>query len=447
MANRKLLKGIGSILLVTLFVFTFISPVQAFEFKGGENITVQSGEVIDDDLYVGANEFVLDGTVKGDLIVFGSIITIGQSGVVEGDLIAMGQSVVINGSVNDDARIAGAALTLGEEAVIGDDLVGAGYSLETKDGSSVDGSLLFYGGQAVLSGDVVGDVTVNAMGLELNGKVGGNIEAELGGQEDMPPFTPFAFVPNMPAMPTISGGLTIGPDAQIGGDLSYTAPEDADIPAGTVTGAIGREEPLEPEVEEEPPPSTAERTSSWLLGFMRKLVSLLLVGLLMVWLVPGFVKRGASILHEKPLPSLGWGIVSLFAVFFILLMVLVVTLALAMFFGIITLGGLARTIVFIGFVLMACTYLVFYIATAYVTKILVSFLVGRLLLGRLKPDWAEGRVWPLVIGVLLFVILTAIPYLGWLIKLLVILMGLGALWLLTREYFTKESQIPANKVV
>jgi cytoskeletal protein CcmA (bactofilin family) len=447
MVYRKILKAVGSVFLVFLFVFTFISPVQAFEFKGGENITIQSGEVIDDDMYVGANEFVLDGTIKGDLIVFGSLVTIGQSGVVEGDLIAMGQSVVINGAVEDDARLAGASLSLGEEASVGDDLVAAGYSLETHTGSKVGGSLLFFGGQAVLGGKVADDVTVNAMGLELNGEIGGNIEAELGGQEDMPPFTPFAFMPNMPAIPSVSGGLSIGPDAQIGGDLSYIAPEDADIPAGTVTGGIDREEPLQPEIEDEPPPSTAERTWSWLLGFIRRLVTLLLVGLLLVWLVPRFVQRGALKLYEKPLPSLGWGIVAFFAVFFVILTILVVTIVAAMFFGLITLGGLATTIVLIGFVLMGCVFLVFYVSAAYLSKILISFLIGRLILGRLNDNWSEGRFWPLVVGVLLFVILTAIPYLGWLINLLVILLGLGALWLLAREYLFTDSQVPENKVV
>jgi hypothetical protein len=50
--------------------------------------------------------------------------------------------VVINGTVADDARIAGAGLQIGEKAKIGSDLVAAGASLETKDGSAIEGDVV-----------------------------------------------------------------------------------------------------------------------------------------------------------------------------------------------------------------------------------------------------------------------------------------------------------------
>jgi len=81
---------------------------------------------------------------------------------------------------------------------------------------------------------------------------------------------------------------------------------------------------------------------------------------------------------------------------------------------------------------------------AYVTKVVVSFLGGRLILARLKPDWAEGRIWPLAVGVVLFVVITAIPILGGLVKLVVVLLGLGALWLLGRDVYRQRRAAPVE---
>jgi hypothetical protein len=70
----------------------------------------------------------------------------------------------------------------------------------------------------------------------------------------------------------------------------------------------------------------------------------------------------------------------------------------------------------------------------YLSKLVASFLVGRLILERIKPEWAESRYWPMVLGVILFAILVSIPYVGWLIGTLAMLFGLGALFLLEIDW-------------
>ena len=69
---NKTRKLVSVFTLLALMVLAFASPVYAFEGRDGEKVVIGADEVIEDDLYVGANEFVLDGTVKGDLIVGGS---------------------------------------------------------------------------------------------------------------------------------------------------------------------------------------------------------------------------------------------------------------------------------------------------------------------------------------------------------------------------------------
>ncbi len=443
MKQKRFWKWAGLISLICLVLFTLVPVTLAFESRSGNTVVIGADEVIEDDLYVGANTFTLDGTIKGDLIVFGTTINI--NGTVEGDLMAAGQTVVVRGTVTDDARIAGMALILDSQAQVGDDVVAAGFSFEDKKGSSVGGDLTCFGYQALLAGEVAEDLTVAANGLQLSGSVGGDVKAEIGEAEEGPPPTFFMqfFRRDVPAMPSVPAGLTVDEGARIGGKLDYTSAREWSIPSGVVAGTITRHEP-EVEVEVEVVVSPAQRAAAWFLGHLRRLITLLLVGLLMVWVIPGWTKRVAGALQDKPLPSLGWGVVAIAAFIFALFVILIVTIIVAVVLGIITLGGLAGTIVQTGILTMALLAFFFSIAVTYITKVVVSFLGGRLILARLKPDWAEGRIWPLVVGVVLFIIITAIPILGWLVKLVVVLLGLGALWLLGRDVYRQRRAVPVE---
>lgn len=435
--KRKLLwKWAGLIGLVCLALVVLIPPAQAFEGRAGDTVVIAAGEVIDDDLYVGAGSFTLEGAVKGDLVVVGSTIEI--NGTVEGDLMAAGQSVTVNGVVMDDARIAGAVLTLRGNAQIADDVIGAGYSLETQAGSSVGGDLVFGGYQALLAGDIEEDVSAGAGGLALRGSVGGNVDADVGEPGDQPPFSPFMFMPGMPAVPSVSPGLTVGEGAKVGGNLDYTSAAEVDIPAGSVAGEITRQAPVV-EAEEEAPSPTVQ-----LLDHLRRFVALLLVGLLMLWLVPAGTQRVADVLQARLLPSLGWGVVSIAAVILAFLVILVAMILLAVVLGFVTLDNLVGIVIVLGLLALFVLAVLFAIAVAYVTKIAVSFSGGRLILARLNPEWAGGRVWPLVVGLVIFVILTAIPWLGGLINLVVVLLGLGVLWLLGRESLRQRPATPGT---
>jgi hypothetical protein len=70
-----------------------------------------------------------------------------------------------------------------------------------------------------------------------------------------------------------------------------------------------------------------------------------------------------------------------------------------------------------------------------VSKILVGYLIGRWLVGQVKPDLAESRFWPAVIGVVLFALIVSLPFVGWIINLFAVLFGLGALFLMLRARY------------
>jgi cytoskeletal protein CcmA (bactofilin family) len=427
--------------LLALFALTFATPALAFDGRGGDKITIKADEVINDDLYVTANEFVLDGIVKGDLIVFGQTITI--NGTVEGDLLAAGQIVIINGKVMDDARIAGAGLQIGKDAVIGSDLLVGGASLETKKGSAVRGEIVFGSGQALLAGDVTGDVLGGTAALQLDGSFGGNVEAYVDvteGAKSSPPMN--IYMMNIPiSLPNVKPGLTVADSARITGNLKYTSTVDLPIPSGVVGGKVTRTAPQVSAQTRYIPPTAAQKVGTWVLDILRTMITMILFGLLLGWLFPVFMKALPDKIKSQPWGSLGWGAIAWAAFFFGLLLIVLVMIFGGLIFGFLTLGGVSGSIIWLGLLALFGVTIVFVLVTSYLTKIIVGDMMGKWILNRTSPTLADHKFWPMVIGVavLIFIIelfrfpLLPIGFFGWLINFTVILCGLGALWIWGRD--------------
>lgn len=445
--NKKILPLLIPLLIFVAF-FALPAPAQAFEGRNGDTVVIPAGEVVADDVYAAGQTITVQGTIQGDLVAVGTTITIAQGGVIEGDLIAAAQSVVIEGQVMDDARIAGAALAVRPEGQIGEDLISAGYSLETAAGSTVGRDVLFGGAQALLAGDIGDDLKVAANAVNIQGSVAGDATIEVGEDQGMPPFSPFAFIPDMPPVPSVPGGLTVSQGAQIGGDLSYTSSQEESVPAGVVGGSVSqtiRPTPVPPSEEEGEAVVIPRREPSGtlaILGWFRRnlanLLGLLVVGLLAVWLAPRLVQDSAEALRSKPLPSLGWGLVVLLGFFILLFALIAILVTLAIVLGVITLGDLLGTTIWGGMLAFGGFVFAFVFAANYLAQIVVSFLAGRWLVGLIKAEWAVKPWLPLIVGVIIFAILVAIPFLGWLINFVVVLFGLGALWLFVQERFRRQ---------
>src|SRR5581483_9685826 len=80
-----------------------------------------------------------------------------------------------------------------------------------------------------------------------------------------------------------------------------------------------------------------------------RFIALTLIGLLLVWVAPGWTRKLADTVQERPLPSLGWGFVALVAFIGAAIAVPVATVLLAIAFGVVTLGNRAGPIVAGGF--------------------------------------------------------------------------------------------------
>ena len=101
--------------------------------------------------------------------------------------------------------------------------------------------------------------------------------------------------------------------------------------------------------------------------------------------------------------------------------------------GVVTLGGLAGATFGIGFSGLSLAFGLFILAVIYGSKLVVAHLVGRLILQRFLPQYAERVILALTLGVALYILIRSVPVLGGLIGAIVTLLGLGAMWLLFRQ--------------
>jgi hypothetical protein len=425
--------------LLILSVLVFVPTALAFDGRSGDRIIIGKDEVINDDLYLGAREVIVDGIVNGDLLAAGEVVII--NGKVSGDLWAAGRSVTVNGEVGDDLFAAAAAVTIGPNARIGDDAFGGAASVEAQAGSQVGGSLLIGAGQALVSGQVGEDLLSGTNRLRLEGVVGRDAKVAVDTRANRFGAGPMYYGPNMPSIPSVPAGLTFGDKALVEGTLNYTSVNEQNIP-GRVTSQVQYQQPaVDAQVAREIWPG--DGITSGILNAIRRLVALLLVGLLIAWLAPAWILNPAGKLHGRTLPSMGVGLIGLIIIPIVLLTSVGLVILLAILLGALTLGELVGGVLGVGLPGIALIGGLFGLVLAYLPQAIVAYLGGRWILQRARPASSEKIYWPLVVGLLILGLVFAIPFLGGLIQFLVVLAGLGAIALLLFDRKPQPTSAPA----
>jgi len=419
--HKRLVLPIITVLLLAVLFGPGAAPARAAEFRSGDTVVIAADEVIDDDLFISARTIEVNGTVTGDLFASGTLVVV--HGTVNGSAMLTGQTIDVFGQIDGSLYSGAYALTLEEGAVVGRNLYFAGYSLTTRPDSQVERSLYFAGAQLLHDGLVRGDLHVAANAVTINGQVGGNVVGEVspaGAANWM------RYVPTMPAnIETLEPGLTVGPQAQIGGQmLARETTGDTAATAAAATGAFGL--PL------------------WLANRIGQGIGLLLVAAVLIAVAPRFLPALGDTLQRRPLPSLGWGLLIYLLVFpaalivGLMLIVLVTVLFSLVTFGQYTLAVLGLTASAWLFALFAFLFFTYIIAW-----LIVGHWLGRALLSRgvLKSaDLSSPRpltqFFCVLLGVVLFQVARAVPVLGFVLAFLVGTLALGAVfvhWLNARR--------------
>lgn len=437
--KTRMMLGVSILLAIVMLGVAAMPCAEAADFRGGDRIVISADQVIDGDLFVAAGEVVVDGTIKGDLYAFANTVTV--NGTVELDVLAAAQTIIINGTVGDHARLAGQAIVLGSNAKITRSALIGAFSLETQPTSTIGGDLLFGGYQGLLAGTVEQDVLAGANGLEIRGVVGGNVQASVGDESGGTASTFFMPSPTV-AIPIVPVGLTIGPTAKIGGSVAYESFQAAKIASGAqVMGSITQTQPERGGRQRTPEQLQQEQqqaTINFWLDQARRFIILLGLGLLVLWILPQWIKSLADAIEQRPLPSFGYGVLMFIGFVVLLIVIVLVGLLLAIVFGLLTLGELTRLTILVGIVTFGVVITAYYIFVAYLAPIIVSYLGGRWIVTRVQPQWAQRRVVAFILGLALLTLLALIPWVNIVVGILVGLAALGALWLWAAPWFSRR---------
>jgi Putative zinc-finger len=367
LGRRGRLRQPGLRLLIVLLALSL--PSFAMEHRHGQFVTVAANETVDDTLLATGNTVRVEGVVNGDLLAFGQTVEV--RGTVKGDVVTGAKRVVVTGTV--EGRIYNFSQSLDLEGQLGHSLYGFAQSLRVDDRSHVGEGVVVAAGEVSLEGDVKRSVDIMGSG---NADVSGSVGRDL----------------------TMFGGrsLTLTDTARVGGNLSARVRELKDVHIADGATIAGKRD-IQLQVRQSPysHPRFYFHQAIWF-------ASAMLVGWLGLVFFPGFFRATTQAVGSG-WTSLGLGI-GVLAGAPVAMIVIAITL--------------------VGFPI-SLMLLVVYLTALYLAKIWVGAFLGWLLLkpaGGTKGDWMLG----LLVGLLIITIVGYIPYLGGLVRLGVVCLGLGA---------------------
>lgn len=355
-----------------LSIGVLASPAVAFVSRTGSTVVVS--QILKDDLYLAGGTVVTNVATDGDVVAAGGTLDLG--GGATGGVLAAGGTVTVGGAVGRNLRAAGGTITV--DAQISGDAVVAGGAVRVRPAARVGRDLVVGGGTVTLDGVVGRNALIGGGDVTIGGAIHGDAEIQ-------------------------ASRIILLPTARIGGALRYSADAPIEVQAGAqVAGGTTQ-------VQRAPRPRrTMVSSGFWFWRSVFELLALLILGFVTFAVAPGGATAVTREVGERFWRSLAVGFVLLVTVpaAAVLLMVTVVAIPLS------------------------AVAMLIYFATIYPSQLFVAAWLGRAIMARIgrAPRGAAPPYGSLVAGTLVLMILFAVPFAGWAIRLVAICCGFGALW-------------------
>ncbi|MGF1760979.1 polymer-forming cytoskeletal protein [Photobacterium sagamiensis] len=335
----------------------------------GETVLIRAP--VEHDLYTAGRHIEILAEVKGDLVAAGQVINVTDT--VNGDVIAAAEIINLRAKVLDDVRAAGRRVIVSGE--VGDHMVAAGENVTLESGSRI-GSWAWLAGESVrVSGQVGGELKAAARHVIISGEVMGDVEL-------------------------IAEQIEILDGAHLHGDLIWRSEQPP---------KLGDDAVIDGRIIERPLPEHMEQDGTVpLAAFTFFAVSLMTTGVVLYLLFPRVTDQAMVMLHSQPWLCLGLGVMVLITTPLIIMLLFVTTIG-----SLLALGLLA-------------SYLVM-ILVAVVTGIFAVGDLGLRLTGKRETAGKGLLILSFLIAIILLGLLQLIPIVGGVIKLAVVLFGLGGL--------------------
>jgi hypothetical protein len=337
----------------------------------GDNVVVD--QVRDEDLLIAGRNLQLQSEVRGDVTAAGSDVTI--AGPVAGYVMVAGARVNINGPVGNDLWAAGSNVNL--NASVADNAMLAGNDVKLLPGAVVEHNAKIAGGVVSVQGRVGRNLKLAAGEAQIASEIGGSVNAR-------------------------AESLKLLPGAVVRGDLVVYGPKEPEIsPQAQVMGRVEYHKQV------------WEKTGivEWLKRWIWISLATMIVGFVAIAASPLWADRVSAMITGKPWSSILAGLAGLLLapLAIILLLITVVGIPLA-------------------FILLAL-----YVIALLLSGVFVAYLVGGWLLDRFNRPQSSPYL-RMAFGALAVGVCVSLPWIGWLVQLLILLIGFGALMLDRRDF-------------
>lgn len=367
------------------------------------SLPASAAEIVGGDVFDAGANATITGTAARDAFATGFSATL--DGDIAGDGHAAGFDVDVDGPIGGNLYAIGASVSV--TSSVTEDLTASGFSVRLRSNGSVDGNARITAGSIRIDGPITGSLMAAGGGIVLNAPVSGDVRLT-------------------------GGSIEMGNNASIGGNLVYAAPAEIDIPASVIPADRVRFTQIASidgfdgfrDLMDEP------RRMFWpsffaIVGtFIVTLAFLLVVAAVLLSLVPKRVEQAFGLVGAKPGLSLMAGF-----------------LAMALLFGLVpvsamTLIGAPLIPIVILFIVLSWT--VAYLLGAYAASMRIGGAFG-------VDATTNGRkLGVLAAGLVVLAILNFVPFLGWLINFVIVLLGLGAITLLVAGRIDSRSLVAAD---
>ncbi|MBT6691034.1 polymer-forming cytoskeletal protein [Candidatus Parcubacteria bacterium] len=350
-----------------------VLPTSALALTGysSDIVILEKDQVINGNYYAAGNTIEINGTVNGDIFVAGDTIVI-DSENINGDIFAAGSNITVKGKVNGSLRLVGENIDLMGEVTR--NAMVAGKSFRVDSDSKLAGHLTFWGQMVNVAGEI-GRLEGAFSNMRLSGTVNNDVDIYL-------------------SEPT-EEAINISDEAVVNGTLYYKALKESEINSDATIGDVSFNE-----IVKKTEPSFDKGN---LLGWIVKFFGMFIVGIIALYLWPKFVADSYSSVYKKPVKT-----------FFKGLLLLIVT-PLASILIAATIVGLPLSII-----VMVLWAIAFYLA-----KVMAAWLIGKFIKDKLFSNAKWRKVLVLALGILIYILLGKIPFIGFMISMLIYIFAWG----------------------
>lgn len=368
---KRLLLIVSFFFFLTSMHFSFTQDSEVGTYLGSQDFVSSDQEIHHNYTKLG-NNIEIFGKIYGNAYIAGGHVRI--EGEVHGDLYVAGGMVVITGKVSKNAYIMGGHVTITGD--VGGDLTLVSGNVDLTESSRVDGQVFISSGHVHQAGLIGGDVLVRGGRLTCSNEVRGNLDV-------------------------VAASIHLTSNAKIHGNVDYfgqyTLSSEAQL-MGKVNKKVNIEQLWTPLGRTYQTLETIYSLSS-LISFFSTLV----IGVLSFFFFPAVMNRTSQILSKTPWMSLVTGVLT------------TICCLLLIFIFFLTVVGFRIALILTALLMIAY----------YASHIFVINWIGKKALQYCNKNLQNG--WTFFIGLVLFSLAAAIPFLGVVLTHLVIITGFGSL--------------------